>query len=89
MPSEGCRREDEKYTCASYEESGEGSACRRSYDSSASEPVSYTHLDVYKRQAAAVGTGTVGEGMCNISLGTSGTIFISSKDVYKRQIMFR
>lgn len=30
--------------------------------------------------AAAVGTGTVGEGMCNISLGTSGTVFISSKD---------
>lgn len=29
--------------------------------------------------AAAVGTGTVGEGMCNISLGTSGTIFISSQ----------
>lgn len=29
--------------------------------------------------AAAVGTGTVGEGQCNISLGTSGTIFISSK----------
>lgn len=28
--------------------------------------------------AAAVGTGTVGNGMCNISLGTSGTIFISS-----------
>lgn len=28
--------------------------------------------------AAAVGTGTVGEGGCNISLGTSGTIFISS-----------
>ena len=28
--------------------------------------------------AAAVGTGTVGEGACNISLGTSGTIFISS-----------
>lgn len=28
--------------------------------------------------AAAVGTGTVGEGCCNISLGTSGTIFISS-----------
>ncbi len=30
--------------------------------------------------AAAVGTGTVGEGMCNISLGTSGTIFISSRE---------
>ena len=30
--------------------------------------------------AAAVGTGTVGDGRCNISLGTSGTIFISSKD---------
>ena len=30
--------------------------------------------------AAAVGTGTVGDGMCNISLGTSGTIFISSKN---------
>lgn len=30
--------------------------------------------------AAAVGTGTVGDGQCNISLGTSGTIFISSKD---------
>ena len=29
--------------------------------------------------AAAVGTGTVGEGACNLSLGTSGTIFISSK----------
>ena len=29
--------------------------------------------------AAAVGTGTVGDGVCNISLGTSGTIFISSK----------
>ncbi len=28
--------------------------------------------------AAAVGTGTVGAGACNISLGTSGTIFISS-----------
>lgn len=30
--------------------------------------------------AAAVGTGTVGDGSCNISLGTSGTIFISSKN---------
>jgi len=30
--------------------------------------------------AAAVGTGTVGDGMCNISLGTSGTIFISSRE---------
>ena len=29
--------------------------------------------------AAAVGTGTVGSGGCNISLGTSGTIFISSE----------
>ena len=29
--------------------------------------------------AAAVGTGTVGDGTCNISLGTSGTIFIASK----------
>ena len=28
--------------------------------------------------AAAVGTGVVGEGGCNISLGTSGTLFISS-----------
>ena len=28
--------------------------------------------------AAAIGTGTVGEGACNISLGTSGTIFLSS-----------
>ena len=27
----------------------------------------------------AVGTGTVGDGSCNISLGTSGTIFISSE----------
>ena len=30
--------------------------------------------------AAAVGTGVVGSGGCNISLGTSGTIFISSKE---------
>ena len=28
--------------------------------------------------AAAIGTGTTGSGKCNISLGTSGTIFISS-----------
>ena len=27
--------------------------------------------------AAAIGTGTVGKGKCNISLGTSGTVFIS------------
>lgn len=30
--------------------------------------------------AAAVGTATVGDGACNISLGTSGTLFISSKN---------
>ena len=29
--------------------------------------------------AAAVGTGTVGDGNCNISLGTSGTVFIASE----------
>ncbi len=29
--------------------------------------------------AAAVGTGVVGEGGCNLSLGTSGTLFISSR----------
>ena len=29
--------------------------------------------------AAAVATGTVGDGRCNVSLGTSGTVFISSK----------
>ncbi len=28
--------------------------------------------------AAAIGSGTVGEGNCNISLGTSGTVFVSS-----------
>lgn len=30
--------------------------------------------------AAAIGTGTVGNGNCNISLGTSGTLFIPCKD---------
>ncbi len=30
--------------------------------------------------AAAVGTGTVEDGSCNISLGTSGTVFISKND---------
>jgi len=30
--------------------------------------------------AAAIGTGTVNDGDCNISLGTSGTVFISSKE---------
>ena len=30
--------------------------------------------------AAAIGTGTVGKGRCNISLGTSGTIFITDSD---------
>ncbi len=29
--------------------------------------------------AAAIGTGTVGEGKCNLSLGTSGTVFVSSR----------
>ncbi len=29
---------------------------------------------------AAIGTATVGEGKCNISLGTSGTVFISAKE---------
>lgn len=29
---------------------------------------------------AAVGTGTVGNGMCNVSLGTSGVVFIASKE---------
>lgn len=30
--------------------------------------------------SAAIGTKTIGDGKCNISLGTSGTIFISSKE---------
>ena len=30
--------------------------------------------------AAAIGTGTVGNGSCNISLGTSGTLFIPCRD---------
>lgn len=30
--------------------------------------------------AAAVGTGTVGDGKCNISLGTSGTLFLSNRN---------
>ncbi len=29
--------------------------------------------------AAAIGTGTVGDGACNLSMGTSGTLFISSE----------
>jgi len=33
--------------------------------------------------AAAVGTGTVGNGECNISLGTSGTVFISCESFTK------
>jgi xylulokinase len=32
---------------------------------------------------AAVGTGTVGDGMCNVSLGTSGVVFIASKEYAK------
>jgi len=35
--------------------------------------------------AAAVGTGTVGDGACNISLGTSGTVFISSEEFHVDQ----
>jgi len=30
--------------------------------------------------AAAVGTGTVGDGNCNVSLGTSGTLFVASRE---------
>lgn len=40
--------------------------------------VSNLILDPIDNAAAAVGTGAVGTGGCNISLGTSGTIFISS-----------
>lgn len=36
--------------------------------------------------AAAVGTGVVGEGGCNISLGTSGTLFVSSKQYKEDQV---
>ena len=32
--------------------------------------------------AAALGTGTVGEGRCNISIGTSGTVFVPSKSFF-------
>ncbi|MBE6592577.1 MAG: xylulokinase [Ruminococcaceae bacterium] len=32
--------------------------------------------------AAALGTGTVGEGRCNISVGTSGTIFVPCKSFF-------
>ena len=32
---------------------------------------------------AAVGTGTVGEGRCNISIGTSGTVFLSAGEFCK------
>lgn len=35
--------------------------------------------------AAAIGTGTVGDANCNISLGTSGTIFISSDEFKDNQ----
>ncbi|MCR5469296.1 MAG: xylulokinase, partial [Lachnospiraceae bacterium] len=37
--------------------------------------------------AAAIGTGTVGNDNCNISLGTSGTVFIS-EDEYRRDESF-
>ena len=36
--------------------------------------------------AAAVGTGVVGEGGCNISLGTSGTVFVSSENYKEDKI---
>ena len=32
--------------------------------------------------AAAIGTGTIEQGMCNISLGTSGTVFIPANEFY-------
>ncbi len=35
--------------------------------------------DAGDNAGAAIGTGTIGEGRCNISLGTSGTVFISSE----------
>lgn len=35
--------------------------------------------------AAAIGTGTVSDGKCNISLGTSGTVFISSDTFLKQK----
>ena len=36
--------------------------------------------------AAAVGTGVVGEGGCNISLGTSGTLFVSSRTYHEDKV---
>lgn len=35
--------------------------------------------------AAAVGTGTVGDGMCNVSLGTSGTRIHFQQQIRRRQ----
>ncbi len=35
--------------------------------------------------AAAIGTGTVNEGQCNISLGTSGTVFIPTESYVKTE----
>ncbi len=53
-------------------------------DKAAAELGMPTHIKIIAgagdNAAAAIGTGTVGDGKCNISLGTSGTIFISSKN---------
>lgn len=46
-----------------------------------SETLLAKHFDGPKMfAAAAVGTGTTGDGKCNLSLGTSGTLFISSDE---------
>lgn len=37
--------------------------------------------------AAAIGTGTVGDAQCNISLGTSGTVLFPAKALYPFRIM--
>ena len=53
--------------------------CHVRRDQLASIYESYEAAGAGDNAAAAVGTGTVGDGTCNISLGTSGTIFIASK----------
>ena len=51
-------------------------------------PVSYTHLDVYKRQAMSFTAGA-GFTRSNTGMGSSVTVSYTHLDVYKRQQVYQ
>ena len=55
-----------------------GTVCRKAAEVTGLSEKTVVTAGAGDNAAAAVGTGTVGNGACNLSVGTSGTVFVSS-----------